>query len=347
MERRPIGRTGMHAAVIGLGTMTWGSRNTEAEGHAQIDRALAAGVNLLDAAEMYPVPPSAETHGRTEEIIGSWLAADPSRRDRVVIASKVTGPADRFPYLRDGNPRLDRKNIVAAAEASLKRLRTDVIDLYQLHWPDRATNFFGQLGYIHAPDAAETPLAETLGALGDLVTAGKIRAIGLSNDTPWGLMEAIRLSDRLGLPRVATIQNPYSLLNRTFEVGLAEMAMREDCGLLAYSPLGFGTLSGKYLGGARPPGARITEHPFYGRYTKPRGESATARYVAIAREAGLDPAQMALAYVNSRPFVTANLIGATSLDQLESNLASAALTLPADVLEAIEAVHADNPNPAP
>lgn len=347
MERRPIGRTGMESAVIGLGTMTWGSRNTEAEGHAQMDRAVEAGVNLLDAAEMYPVPPSAETYGRTEAVIGSWLAADRTRREKVVIASKVTGPADRFPYMRDGAPRLDRKNIVAAVEASLKRLRTDVIDLYQLHWPDRATNFFGQLGYRHDPDAAETPLAESLGTLDDLVKAGKLRAIGLSNETPWGLMEALRLSDRLGLPRVATIQNPYSLLNRSFEVGLAEMAIREDCGLLAYSPLGFGVLSGKYLGGARPAGARITEHPVYARYITPRAEAATARYVAIAREAGLDPAQMALAYVNSRPFLTANLIGATSLAQLEANLAAAALTLSADVLHAIEAVHADNPNPAP
>ena len=348
MDRRPIGRTGLTTAVIGLGTMTWGQRNTAEEAHAQIDRALEAGVDFLDAAEMYPVPPGEAFWGRTEEIIGEWLAADPGRRNRVTIATKVVGRSDRFPFLRGGEARLDRANIRAAVEGSLKRLRTDMIDLYQLHWPDRASNFFGQLGYVHKPDdLGATPLAESLGALDELVKEGKIRAVGLSNETPWGVNECLRLSDRLGLPRVAAIQNPYNLLNRTFEVGLAEIAIREDVGLLAYSPLGFGVLSGKYLGGAQPEGARLTMHAVYRRYSGPRPAAATAQYVAIAREAGLDPSAMALAYVNSRPFTTANLIGATSLEQLEVNLSSAGLTLSDDVLAAIEAVHADTPNPAP
>ncbi|MEM6492601.1 MAG: aldo/keto reductase, partial [Pseudomonadota bacterium] len=255
---------------------------------------------------------------------------------------------ERFSFLRGGENRLNRKNIEAAIDGSLKRLGVDAIDLYQLHWPDRATNFFGALGYVHTPDDPDvTPLAESLGALQDFVAAGKIRAVGLSNETPWGVGECLRLADRLGLPRVVTIQNPYNLLNRTFEVGLSEIAIREDVGLLAYSPLAFGTLSGKYLGGVIPAGSRLEQHPTFRRYMKPNAVAATERYVAIAREAGLDPAQMALAYVNSRPFVTSNLIGATSPEQLAANIASAQLTLSEDVVAAIEAVHAELPNPAP
>jgi len=348
MERRPIGRTGLTASVVGLGTMTWGRRNSEAEGHAQIDLAVEAGVNFLDLAEMYPFPPDEAHWGRTEEVLGSWLRADKARRDRVLIATKVTGRTERFPFLRGGTARLDRANIEAALDGSLRRLGVETIDLYQMHWPDRPTNFFGALGYVHQPDPPDaTPLAETLGALNDFVVAGKIRAIGVSNETPWGVAECLRLSDRLGLPRIATIQNPYSLLNRTFEVGLAEMSMREDVGLLPYSPLAFGTLSGKYLGGAIPADSRLAHHPDYRRYMKPNAVLATERYVAIARDAGLDPAQMALAYVNSRPFNTSNLVGATSLEQLRANIASAEITLSADLLDAIEAAHAEIPNPAP
>jgi aryl-alcohol dehydrogenase-like predicted oxidoreductase len=326
--------------------MTFGEQNTEAEAHLQLDRALAAGINLIDTAEMYPVPPRAETQGRTESYIGSWLAAR-GGRDRLIIATKVAGPGDWINWLRGGGHRLDRRNIEVALEASLRRLRTDYVDLYQLHWPDRETNFFGKLGYSPAEDDRSVPLLETLEVLGDLAKAGKVRAIGVSNETPWGLMRYLSLAEQHGLPRMASIQNPYSLLNRSFEIGLAEVAIREGCGLLAYSPLGFGVLSGKYLGGQRPEGARLTLFERFNRYSNPESDRATARYVELARCHGLDPAQMALAWVTSRPFTTSNIIGATTLGQLESNIASAQLHLSQDILSEIEAIHQTQPNPAP
>ena len=346
MELRPLGRTDIRVSALCLGTMTFGEQNTEADAHAQLDRALAAGINFIDTAEMYPVPPRAETIGRTEAYIGTWFASR-GCRDRVVLASKVAGPGAWLPHLRDGKSRLDRENIVTALDGSLKRLQTDWIDLYQLHWPDRETNYFGKLGYSPADDAHSVPLLETLDVLADQVRAGKVRHIGVSNETPWGLMRFLALAHEHGLPRMVSIQNPYSLLNRTFEVGLAEVAVREDCGLLAYSPLGFGVLSGKYLNGARPAGARVTLFERFSRYSNPQAERATAEYVALARRHGLDPAQMALAWVTSRPFVTSNIIGATTLEQLEANLASADLRLSADVIAEIEAIHTRQPNPAP
>lgn len=344
MKYTTLGKTGIEVSRICLGTMTWGEQNTREDGFAQMDMALERGINFFDTAEMYSIPPRRETYGATETIIGQWFK-DRGCRDKVVLASKIIGPG--FDWVRDGSPKHNRAHIEAALDASLKRLQTDYIDLYQLHWPERKTNFFGKLDYVHDEDDTFTALEETLAVLDEQVKAGKIRAIGLSNETPWGVMKYLALSERLGLARVASIQNPYSLLNRSFEVGLAEVAIREQCGLLAYSPLGFGVLSGKYLGGAAPKGARVTLFPHYARYTQPRGIAATEAYVAIARKHGLDPAQMALAYVNSRPFTTANIIGATSLEQLTSNIESIDLTLSAEVLEEIEAVHNDNPNPAP
>jgi len=346
MEFRKLGRTDTEVSVICLGTMTFGKQNTEAEAHAQLDMAVAAGVNFIDTAEMYPVPPEAETFTLTEQYIGNWLRRR-GRRDDLVIATKVAGRAEWLPWVREGRNRFDRNNIEAAIDGSLKRLQTDYIDLYQLHWPDRRTNFFGELGYRHVADEPGVPIEETLRVLADLVEAGKVRHIGLSNETPWGTMRFLQLAEQCGLPRAVSIQNPYSLLNRTFEIGLAEIAHREDCGLLAYSPLGFGVLSGKYLGGARPEGARITLFERFSRYTNPRAERATAAYVELAREHGLDPAQMALAFVSGRPFVTSTIIGATTPAQLQSNLDSANMRLDDEVLEAIEAIHADNPNPAP
>ena len=346
MELRPLGCSDIRVSALCLGTMTFGEQNSEADAHAQLDRALAAGINFIDTAEMYPVPPRAETIGRTEAYIGTWFASRRCR-DRVVLASKVAGPAAWLPHLRDGTSRLDRANIVTALDGSLKRLQTDWIDLYQLHWPDRETNYFGKLGYSPMEDAHSVPLLETLEVLADQVRAGKIRQIGVSNETPWGLMRFLALAQEHGLPRMVSIQNPYSLLNRTFEVGLAEVAVREECGLLAYSPLGFGVLSGKYLDGRRPAGARITLFERFNRYSNPEAERATAEYVALARRHGLDPAQMALAWVTSRPFVTSNIIGATTPEQLESNLASANLTLPDEVIAQIEAIHTRQPNPAP
>ena len=347
MEFRRLGVTDLDVSVVCLGTMTWGVQNTEADAHAQLDRAVERwGINFIDTAEGYPVPPSAAVQGRTEAYIGSWLAARPARRDRLVIASKVIGMNNAQPHIRDGKGRLDRAAIMAAVEGSLARMRTDRIDLYQTHSPDRATYVFGRLGYVHQPEKDGVPIDETLRALEELVKAGKLRHVGVSNETAWGLARHLRLAET-GLPRVQAIQNPYSLLNRSFEVGLAEIAIRERCGLLAYSPLAMGVLAGKYLDGARPAGARLTLFERFKRYSKPRAESAAKAYVKIARDAGLDPAQMALAFVCARPFVTACIIGATTLAQLDADCGAAGLALPADVLAAIEAVHAENANPCP
>lgn len=329
--------------------MTWGEQNTEADGHAQLDRAVDAGVNLVDVAEMYPVPPKPETQGATERIFGTWLAK-PGNRAKVLVATKAAGPV-RMPHqpkhIRGGTTHLDRANLVAAVDDSLKRLQTDVIDLYQLHWPDRSTNTFGQLGYTPVNDPYTVPIEETLGVLQDIIKSGKIRHIGLSNETPWGFSKFIHASETLGLPRVASIQNPYSLLNRTFEIGLSEIAIRENTGLLAYSPLAFGVLSGKFLAGQRPPKARLTLFSRFARYNSPVGEKATYDYVTLARQHGLDPAQMALAFVHRQPFVTSTIIGATTMEQLEINLASAALTLSPEVLAGIEEVHKRYQNPCP
>ncbi len=302
MEYRKLGPTALQVSAICLGTMTFGEQNSEADAHEQIDYALDRGVNFIDAAEMYPVPPRAETQGRTETYIGSWLAKTGRRRD-VVLATKVTGHArTAMEYLRDGEtPRLTPAQIRRAVEDSLERLQTDHIDLYQLHWPDRATNTFGKRGYVHDPADEPVPIEETLGELARLADEGKIGHVGLSNETPWGVMQFLRAAERESLPRAVSIQNPYSLLNRSFEIGLAECSIREQVGLLAYSPLAFGVLSGKYLDGARPEGARLTRWERFARYQGHRAEQATAAYVALAREHGLDPAQMALAYVTSRP----------------------------------------------
>ncbi|MEJ2692538.1 MAG: NADP(H)-dependent aldo-keto reductase [Candidatus Thiodiazotropha sp.] len=346
MEYRPLGRSGLRVSALCLGTMTFGEQNSEAEAHAQLDRAVAAGINFIDTAEMYPVPPRAETQGLTERYIGSWLAKR-GRREDLLIATKVAGPADWLDYLRDGHPRLDRSNIEAALESSLRRLGTDYIDIYQLHWPDRDTNYFGQLGYVHNSREQSTPIQETLEVLADLVAKGKIRHIGLSNETPWGLMQYLQCSQTLDLPRAVSIQNPYNLLNRSFEIGLAEIAHREACGLLAYSPMAFGVLSAKYLNKQRPANARVTLFSRFSRYSNPESERATQAYAELAREHAISPAQMALAWVTSRPFVTSNIIGATTLDQLEENLGSLDLRLSPELLEGIEAIHRQQPNPAP
>lgn len=345
MQYRRLGRTDIQVSALCLGTMTFGEQNSEAEAHQQLDRALDAGINFIDTAELYPVPPKAETQGRTESYIGSWLASR-GCRDKVIIGSKVVGPADRVSYYRDGHPRLDRANIEAAVEASLKRLGTDVIDIYQLHWPDRKTNFFGRLGYPYPAQDNSVSILETLGVLDDLVRVGKIRHVGISNETPWGVAQYLKVSDESDLPRIVSIQNPYSLLNRTFEIGLSEFSHREDVGLLAYSPLGFGVLSGKYLT-SRPADARLTLFEDYTRYSNPQSVKATAEYVALAERHQLDPAQMALAFVTSRPFVTSTIIGATSMQQLESNMESINLTLSEEILDELEAIHARQPNPAP
>lgn len=348
MQYRTLGTTGERVSVVCLGTMTWGEQNTEDEAHAQLDLAVERGVNFIDAAEMYPVPPRAETQGLTERYLGSWLARRRDR-ERLVIATKVSGPSDDLDWMR-GGPRLDARHIREAVDASLQRLGTDYIDLYQVHWPARPANFFGRLGYEPTDDdgdAALGPIEETLATLAELVAEGRIRHVGVSNETPWGVMAYLRLAERDGLPRIASIQNPYNLLNRSFEVGLAEIAHRERIGLLAYSPLAFGVLSGKYAGGARPAGARLTRFERFVRYSGARAMQAAEEYAALARAHGLSPAQMALAFVNTRAFLTSNIVGATTLEQLREDLASIDVRLDDEVLDAIEAIHERWPNPAP
>ena len=349
MKYRKLGRTGLDVSLIGLGTMTWGEQNTEAQAHEQLDYALERGVNLVDTAEMYPVPPKPETQGLTETYIGTWLARS-KRRHEIVLASKVAGPvrdAKRPGHIRDGKTFLDRKNLTEALDASLKRLQTDYLDLYQLHWPDRSTATFGKLAYPWVQDEHTVPIEETLEVLQDFVRAGKVRNVGVSNETPWGVAQFLRHAESRDLPRIASIQNPYSLLNRVFESGLSEFAHREDVGLLAYSPLAMGMLCGKYLDGARPAGARLTLYTRFTRYSNPQAEAATRAYVELARAHGIPPTHLALAWVNQRPFVTSNLIGATTLEQLKENIDSVDVALPAEVLEEIERIHARQPNPAP
>jgi len=346
MEYKRLGRTDIEVSLLCLGTMTWGEQNTEAEAVEQLDYAIDKGINFVDTAELYPVAPMEETQGRSETYLGNWLNKRKGR-DKLVIASKVCAAADWIPYLRNGNARLDKENIEAALNASLKRLQTDYLDLYQLHWPERDTNYFGKLGYYHAPEKDGVSIEETLGVLNDLVQSGKIRHIGLSNETAWGISEYCRLSDQKQFPRIVSIQNPYNLLNRSYEIGMSEFAHREDIGLLAYSPMAFGVLSGKYLNDAKPEDARITLFERFSRYTNEIGIACTEAYVNLAKASGLDPAQMALAFVNSRPFLTSNIIGATNMTQLRSNIASLDINLPKDVLREIENIHYKQPNPCP
>ena len=347
MQYRKLGHTDIDVSLICLGSMTWGEQNTLAEAHQQLDFAVGKGVNFIDTAELYPSPMRAETQGKTEEYMGSWLKKR-SDRNNLVIATKICPAASYVKHLRGGTNRLDKKNMHLAIDASLRRLQTDYIDLYQIHWPERDTNYYGRLNYYHAPDKDGVPIEETLSALGDLVRAGKIRYAGVSNETPWGVGEYLRLARELNLPRIVSIQNPYSLLNRSFEIGLAEFAHREKIGLLAYSPLGFGVLSGKYLNGNRPEGARLTLFiAQYKRYNSKTAGECTRQYTEIAREHGMDAAQMALAFVNRRPFVTSTIIGATSLAQLEANIASVNLELDKSMLKRIEEIHQSQPNPCP
>lgn len=347
MEYRKLGDTNSDVSVICLGTMTWGQQNTDEQAFEQMDYAVSQGVNFFDTAELYSIPPKSETYGRTETIIGKWFKKH-GKRNQIVLASKIAGPGEEWiPYIRNGKTRFNREHITSAVDASLKRLQTDYIDLYQLHWPERTTNYFGQLGYTPQYDHALTPLLETLQALNEQVKAGKIRYIGLSNETPWGVMRFLQLAEEYDLPRMVSIQNPYNLLNRSYEVGLAEISWREKVGLLSYSPLGFGTLSGKYLNDQQPSKARLTLFPNYTRYSNSAAISAIKKYIVLAQKHQLDPAQMALAYVNTRQFLTSTIIGATNLKQLKTNIESVDIKLSEVVLEEIENIHKACPNPSP
>lgn len=337
MEYRKLGRTGLEVSAIGLGTMTWGFQNTQVQGFEQMDYALERGINFFDTAEMYAIPPSAKTFGTTETIIGNWFASR-LKRDKVILATKITGPG--LPWIRDGNI-IDKKNILLAVDGSLKRLQTDYIDLYQLHWPNRGSYHFGKV-WNFAPkfdaQAEEENFLDVLHTMQALIQAGKIRYFGLSNETAWGITKWLQVAQQHNLPRIASIQNEYSLLCRHFEPDLSEIALHEDCGLLAWSPLSRGLLSGKYLNGARPEGARITIETRVEHRVRPQTDAAVKKYVGLAKRYKLDPCQMAIAFVNSKPFVTSTLVGATTMEQLKSNIDAAALDISPALNEKIEKI---------
>jgi len=345
MKYRSLGKTDLNISLIGLGTMTWGRQNTQDEGFEQMDYALEQGINFFDTAEMYAVPPSADTYGKTETIIGNWFASR-QNREKVILASKIAGPG--MPWVREGNNYIDRKNILLAVEDSLKRLQTDYIDLYQLHWPNRGSYHFGQI-WEYAPkfdkQAVEDNFIEVLETLNELIKAGKIRHIGLSNETAWGTSKWLELAEKHNLPRMASIQNEYSLMARHFEPDLSEISLHEDCGLLAWSPLTRGLISGKYLDGAMPEGTRLAIDSRVEHRTSAQTDATIKAYIALAKKHHLDVCQMALAFVNQQPFVSSNLIGATNMQQLKSNIASIDLTLSDDVNEGIKAIRRQYPMP--
>ena len=345
MRYNTLGSSDLQVSEICLGTMTWGEQNTETEAHQQLDYALSRGINFVDAAEMYPVPPRAETQGRTEAILGSWLKR--RQRDKVIIATKIAAPRPGLTWVRGGNLALHRRNIESAIEASLKRLQTDYIDLYQVHWPDRYVPVFGQTLYDPEQERATVPIEEQLAVFAGFVKAGKIRYLGLSNETPWGVCQWLRQAESGRHPRIVSIQNAYNLINRTFEMGLSEVTRRENLPLLAYSPLAFGHLTGKYLDGVKPPGARLTRFPSFGpRYSKVNVPEAVAAYVGLAKRFELAPATLAVAFARSKWFVAATIIGATSISQLGQNVESAEVVLEREIHIAIDEIHHRYPSPA-
>lgn len=349
MKFNPLGQSGLQVPEICLGTMTFGEQNSQPEAFEQLKYALDQGIYFWDTAEMYPVPPKPETQGSTEIIIGNWIAQN-GNRDQLFLASKIAGPQQGGSSIRDGHTRFIEQEISSAIDSSLKRLQTDYIDLYQLHWPQRPTNFFGALGYgnqqaIQSIDI--TPLEETLTALAKEVNKGRIRHIGLSNETPWGTMKFIQLAEKMGLEKIVSVQNPYNLLNRTYEIGMSEIAQHEGIGLLAYSPLAFGYLTGKYRNGARPKDGRITLFSRFTRYSNPESEWATEQYAILAEKHGLSLAELALAFIKQQFFVTSTIIGATNMQQLKENISAFEIDLSEDILQEIEAIHRQQPNPAP
>ncbi len=345
MDYRRLGSSDLDVSAICLGTMTYGQQNTEAEAHAQLDYAFAHGINFIDTAKMYPVPPKAETCSRTETIIGSWLQKQP--RDKVILATKVTGPRRAMQWIRGGPASLNRENIRTAIEGSLARLQTDYIDLYQLHWPERNVPMFGQYLFDPGQEKEWVSIHEQLEALGDLVQQGKVRYVGLSNEQPWGIMEFLRIAKEHNLPRIASVQNCYNLINRWFEFGLTEIIYREKLSLLAYSPLAFGHLSAKYRNNPPAEGRATLFQGFAQRYDKPNVTPAVEAYAKLAQKHNLSPAQLALSFVCHRWFVTSTIIGATSMKQFEENIAAWDKPLPDEILAEIEAIHLRYMNPAP
>ncbi len=347
MKYKKLGTSNIDVSTICLGTMNWGQQNTESDAHEQLDYAMNAGVNFIDTAELYPVPPDSSKQGTTESYLGTWLKKSGKRND-LVIGSKVSPSSIiRTRTFTGDHPRLDRENILSAIDGSLLRLNTDYLDLYQVHWPERKTNFFGVRGLESIEtDENTVSIEETLSALAEVITSGKARYIGVSNETPWGVMEYLRLAKEKNMPRILTIQNQYSLTNRTFEIGLSEICLREHIGFLPYSPLSMGVLSGKYLDGARPLGARFTiQERNSERYNPPHVQNAVRQYVDLAKRVGFDPATLALSFVNSRSFVTSNIIGARTMEQLKTDIASVDLDVPDDVLREIADIYRAYPDP--
>lgn len=345
MKYTTLPNTDIKVSKICLGTMTFGKQNTEADGHSQIDFALERGINFIDTAEMYSVPADEATYGATEKIIGNWIKKS-GKRDDIVLATKIAGPSRGLTFIRE-DMTFNAETITLSVEKSLRRLQTDYIDLYQLHWPERLSNMFGQRGFNGFKDAWIDNTNEVLTTLDSLIKQGKIRNIGVSNETPWGTMRFLEESRKFNLPKMITIQNPYSLLNRSFEVGLSEVAFRENVGLLAYSPLAFGVLSGKFLTGEEHPNARIKLFPRFSRYNSANCTEATKRYSEIAKKHGLTLPEMALAFVQAQPFLTSSIIGATTLQQLEENINTINVTLSDAILQEIEEVQKVFPDPAP
>ena len=352
MKKNNLGKTEILVSEICLGTMTWGQQNNEKEAHDQLSYASERGINFIDTAEMYSVPPKEETYGLTEKYIGSWLKNQD--RSKIILATKIAGRTSNVPsgppgldWIRQG-PRLNEEHIFQAIENSLKRLNTEYIDLYQIHWPERTVNSFGQLGYIHNPREDDIKIEVTLEALAKAVDKGLIKYVGLSNETPWGVMKFISVAKEFNLPRVVSIQNPYSLLNRSFEAGLSEIAINEEVGLLPYSPLAGGVLSGKYLNGKKPENARMTLFErMRGRYSNQHAENAVLEYQKIAVKYNLNLTQMAINFVTKQNFVTSNIIGATSITQLEENINSLDCKLNEEIMAEIEKVHKIYTYPCP
>ena len=347
MEKRRLGRTDLNVPALCLGTMMYGDQISEADASRQMDACADRGINFFDTAELYTIPPKKETQGESERIIGRWMTAK-KNRDDIIIATKIAGRSP-MPWLRDGEmTRLTREQIFSAVERSLKNLETDYIDLYQLHWPDRPVQNFGasRQGYIHYDDSG-VPIEETLGALGELVAAGKIRHVGLSNETPYGVMKFAHAAETKSLPRVASIQNAYNLVNRAFEAGLAEIALEENVGLLAYSPIGQGMLTGKYLDGASPEGSRGAMFGRLDRYQTPFADEAIRSYVGLAEQFGVHPAAFAMQFVTTRPFVTSNIFGANGMDQLQIIFDSLEINWSYEMDRAVNDLHGRIQNPCP
>ena len=342
MKYKKLPNTDLEVSLLCLGTMTYGEQNNEIEAHEQLDYSISNGINFIDTAEMYAIPPREETQGKTEEIIGTWLSKRRDR-DKIILATKVAGPG--MEYLRGGS-RLSKVHILQAANDSLKRLQTDYIDLYQVHWPERKSNFFGRLGYEYSDDMGVS-IEETLEAMSVLVKSGKVRHIGISNETPWGTNRYLQHAKDEGLEQIITIQNPYSLLNRIYEVGLAEISQHENIGLLAYSPLGFGQLTGKYINKTEKDTRLGLYGDWFTRYSNQNCLNAVRKYLKIADKYNISLTHLALAFVNTRPFVTSNIIGATTMEQLKENIESINIDLSEEILEEVNEVHSSQPNPAP